>query len=47
MGDVLSDGRREFGCLREEEKWAVERFKGWIQMSKAEGQFSKQKWSRQ
>jgi len=45
VGDVLSDGRRDFGCLRD--KWAVEGFKGWIQMSKAEGQFSKQKWSRQ
>lgn len=30
-------------ALGEEEKWAVERFKGQMQMSKAEGQFSKQK----
>lgn len=44
---MLSDGREEFVCLREEEKWAVDRFEGWIQLSKAEGRSSKQKWSRQ
>ena len=47
VGGMLSDGREEFVCLREEEKWAVDRFEGWIQLSKAEGRSSKQKWSRQ